>query len=55
MKEAYILDQDFENTDPSQLRQGEYENCTFSNCNFEYLDLSGFSFTDCEFILLTIR
>ncbi|MXS71206.1 pentapeptide repeat-containing protein [Flavobacteriaceae bacterium W22] len=32
------------------LNLGEYENCTFRNCNFEYLNISGFRFTDCEFI-----
>lgn len=52
MKEAYIVDQDFENTDFVQvpLEKGEYENCTFKNCNFEFLNLSGFSFQGCEFI-----
>lgn len=47
MKESYILDQNFENTDFSQIEKGEYENCIFRNCNFEYADLSGFSFNDC--------
>jgi uncharacterized protein YjbI with pentapeptide repeats len=50
MEEAYILDQTFENTDFSQFQKGEYENCTFRNCNFEYADLSFFNFNDCEFI-----
>ncbi len=52
MKEAYVLDQTFENVDFTQnpLEKGEYENCTFLNCNFEYEDLSGFNFNDCEFI-----
>ncbi len=52
MKEAYILDENFENTDFTQqfLEKGEYENCTFRNCNFEYSDLSGISFSDCDFI-----
>ncbi|WP_228417810.1 pentapeptide repeat-containing protein [Chryseobacterium oranimense] len=49
MKEAYTVDQTFENTDFSLLSKGEYENCIFRNCNFEYADLSGFTFTDCEF------
>lgn len=52
MKEAYVLDQNFESTDFTQLplEKGEYENCTFRNCNLEFVDLSGFSFTGCEFI-----
>jgi uncharacterized protein YjbI with pentapeptide repeats len=31
-------DQNFENTDftSTTLEKGEYENCTFRNCNFEY-------------------
>jgi uncharacterized protein YjbI with pentapeptide repeats len=49
MKEAYTVDQTFENTDFSGFLKGEYENCIFRNCNFEYADLSGFTFTDCEF------
>lgn len=56
MKEAYILDQNFENTDfgKSPLEKGEYENCTFLNCNFEYANLSEFKFTDCEFIVCNL-
>ncbi|MFC3160187.1 pentapeptide repeat-containing protein [Chryseobacterium arachidis] len=50
MKEAYVLDQTFENADFSQIQKGEYENCTFLNCSFEYADLSFFSFNDCKFI-----
>ncbi|MFP3595827.1 pentapeptide repeat-containing protein [Chryseobacterium sp. SIMBA_029] len=52
MKEAYVSDQNFENTDCIQfpLDRGEYENCTFRNYSFEYADLSGFKFTDCDFI-----
>ena len=52
MKEAYVLDQNFESTDCVQfpLEKGEYENCIFKNCSFEYGNLSGYSFTNCEFI-----
>ena len=51
MKYIYTCDQNFDNTDfvRSPLEKGEYENCTFRNCNFEYADISGFTFTDCEF------
>lgn len=52
MKDAYILDQTFESIDciKCPLEKGEYENCTFKNCNLEFMNLSGFSFTGCEFI-----
>lgn len=52
MKQTYISDQDFQNINCTDqpFERGEYENCTFRNCSFEYADLSGFSFTDCEFI-----
>lgn len=30
--------------------KGEYENCTFINCNFDSLHLSTNSFSECEFI-----
>lgn len=52
MREAYIIDENFENIDFTQqsLVVGEYENCTFRNCNFEYVNLSEIKFTDCEFI-----
>lgn len=41
MKEAYVLDQNFESTDFTQLplEKGEYENCTFRNCNLEFVNL----------------
>lgn len=52
MKPVYISGQNFETLDFRQqpLERGEYENCVFWNCNFEYADVSGFSFNDCEFI-----
>lgn len=33
----------------SPLARGEYENCTFKNCNFYSADLSNFIFRDCIF------
>lgn len=44
---AYIDDQTFEKVD--FLEKGEYENCTFNNCNFADNDLSSFKFIDCTF------
>lgn len=32
-----------------QLHRGEYEYCTFINCDFSEADLSGFKFLECEF------
>lgn len=51
MNEVYLSDQNYNqlNFVQSFLQIGEYENCTFQNCNFEYADLSQFKFTDCEF------
>ncbi|MCE3279795.1 MAG: hypothetical protein K0S44_1986 [Bacteroidetes bacterium] len=34
----------------SPLKEGEYEACTFKNCNFSNSDLSNFIFTNCEFV-----
>ncbi|WP_421771684.1 pentapeptide repeat-containing protein [Emticicia sp.] len=31
------------------LRKGEYEGCTFTNCDFSNLHLSNFDFVECEF------
>lgn len=52
MKQTYVTDKTFKNIDFEQklLEVGEYENCIFRNCNFEYANLSGFKFTGCEFI-----
>lgn len=33
----------------STLSRGEYENCTFKNCNFYSADLSNFIFRECTF------
>lgn len=51
MSSNYVSDQDYNglNFSDSPLEQGEYENCIFTNCNFEYANLSGFKFNDCEF------
>ena len=32
------------------LAKGEYENCTFSDCNFSGSDLSDIKFSECEFL-----
>lgn len=31
------------------LKKGEYDNCTFYNCNFSSVDLTGMVFTECVF------
>lgn len=48
MLESYFHDETFERADA--LQKGEYEHCTFSNCNFSEHDLSGFRFVDCLFV-----
>jgi uncharacterized protein YjbI with pentapeptide repeats len=47
MQEIYIQDKIFDKND--SLIKGEYENCTFNNCNFADNNFSGFKFTDCAF------
>ena len=51
MQETYIQDKVFNGIDFTQnpLGKGEYENCTFSQCNFADADISGFRFIDCGF------
>jgi uncharacterized protein YjbI with pentapeptide repeats len=54
MKESYFSDQNFENKNLTQpLDKGEYENCTFRNCNFEYANLSGFNFKTANLLAVT--
>ncbi len=47
MGEQYFEGKTFNEKDT--LAKGEYENCTFSNCNLAEADLSGFSFENCLF------
>lgn len=51
MPKIYIEEQKFEKADftKEKLQMGEYELCTFINCNFENADLSDISFSECEF------
>ena len=51
MSNIYFEEQIFEKTDFSEkaLTVGEYEVCTFINCNFSDSDLSQIGFVDCEF------
>ena len=37
---------DFTNT---KIKKGEYDNCTFLNCNFEGIHASNIQFVECEF------
>jgi fluoroquinolone resistance protein len=47
MPENYISDSTFDRKE--SLTKGEYENCTFNNCNLADMDLSGFKFNECVF------
>lgn len=51
MREVYIRDADFAGGDFTQtpLAKGEYETCTFKDCNFSDSDLRTCTFTDCVF------
>ncbi len=47
----YFVDEKFEflNTSETPLEKGEYEDCTFINCQLDQADLQSFSFSDCQF------
>ena len=51
MSQAFIQDQNFDKLDFTQepLVKGEYENCTFTNCNFEETNLNDIKFMNCDF------
>lgn len=51
MSQAFIQDQNFDKLDYTQepLVKGEYENCTFTNCNFEETNLNDIKFISCDF------
>lgn len=50
--ELYIEDTNFDKLvfTEKPLQKGEYESCTFSNCNFSNSDLTHIIFSECEFI-----
>jgi len=52
MSKNTFLDQDFQGEDFSNtvLPNGEYDNCTFVNCQFSNTDLSYNTFSECQFI-----
>lgn len=47
MQEIFIQDETFDGNE--LLAKGEYENCSFKNCNFGDSNLSEFKFIDCIF------
>ena len=51
MSQAFIQDQNFDKLDYTQepLAKGEYENCRFTNCNFEETNLNDIKFMNCDF------
>ena len=51
MTDHLFIDQQYKkiNFTESKLMLGEYESCTFNNCQFTNIELSNFSFTECEF------
>lgn len=50
--EQLFRDETFDRLDHNEtpLAAGEYEGCTFSNCQFHEADLSGYIFDDCSFV-----
>lgn len=51
MERLFIADKTFDKQDfsPTPLQKGDYECCSFVNCNFEKVDIGGINFTECEF------
>jgi fluoroquinolone resistance protein len=51
MSQVFIEEKIFDKIDFTQnpLSKGEYEYCTFLNCNFSYTDISDLKFLECEF------
>ena len=51
MSQAFTQDQIFDKLDFTQepLTKGEYENCKFTNCNFEETNLNDIKFISCDF------
>lgn len=51
MSKTYIEEKTFEKIDFTihALPKGDYENCTFLNCNLSNADLSNITFIDCHF------
>jgi uncharacterized protein YjbI with pentapeptide repeats len=51
MGQEYILEKTFDKTDVKEkhLPKGEYELCTFINCDFSNSDLANIVFIDCIF------
>jgi fluoroquinolone resistance protein len=51
MNQVFIEEKTFDKIDFTQnlLNKGEYEYCTFLNCDLSYTDLSEFKFLECEF------
>lgn len=52
MSNNFFDEQTYKNKDYTSnlLAKGEYDTCTFINCNFEHSDLSNITFLECEFI-----
>jgi fluoroquinolone resistance protein len=51
MEQIFVEEKTFDKIDFTQnpLYKGEYEYCTFLNCNLSSVDLSEFKFLECEF------
>lgn len=50
MEDIYITGKTFDKLSGSQLTIGEYEDCTFTNCDLSGSNLSGIRFGTCKFI-----
>ena len=52
MKQIYIEEKTFDKINFTQnpLTKGDYEYCTFINCDFSNSDLSDIKFLECEFL-----
>ena len=52
MIENYFESEEYSKTDftNKKIKKGEYDNCTFINCNFEGIHASNIQFVECKFI-----
>ena len=52
MTDNYFDSEEYSKIDftKTKIKKGEYDNCTFLNCNFEGIHASNIQFVECEFI-----
>ena len=56
MTDNYFDSEEYSKIDftKTKIKKGEYDNCTFLNCNFEGIHASNIQFVECEFIVIFV-